>query len=165
MRNAWKGPLHNADNVQSRSLCTSVQSNLGISCPLTYSTVSTDSVSWQWRPRSACTNAQADQGLHCPHIAYGSFFCVHHISIEKCVLSQVLEVLSISQKLHSIACVGFIYLYYYIHINIKIWSPLDPRFGLFIGLGLNFKHLWSYLELFLLLCFHLTQPKYNINKG
>ena len=36
---------------------------------LIYTTVSTDSVSRQWRPRSACTYVQADQGLHCLQIA------------------------------------------------------------------------------------------------
>ena len=34
-----------------------------------------------------------------------------------------------------------LYSLYRLHIFIKIWSPLDPRFGLFTGLGLNFKHL------------------------
>ena len=47
-------------------LVDKVGPDLGIFCFLTYSIMSTDSVSAQGRPRSACTYVQADQGLHCP---------------------------------------------------------------------------------------------------
>ena len=61
--------MHFENNVRrSRLACASVQSNLGIFCMSTYTTVSTDSVSGQRRPRSACAYAQADQGLRCPQI-------------------------------------------------------------------------------------------------
>ena len=46
-----------------------MQFDLSIICSWTYTTVSTDSVHGQQRPRSACTFVQADQGLHCPHSA------------------------------------------------------------------------------------------------
>ena len=55
-------------NVGDRPL-SPVQSDAGIFCSSTYTTVSIDSVSGQRRPRSACANAQADQGLSCPQIA------------------------------------------------------------------------------------------------
>ena len=58
---------------KSSSACPSVQSNLGIFCLITYTIVSTDSVSGQQRSRLACAYAQADQGLCCPHINKGPF--------------------------------------------------------------------------------------------
>ena len=48
--------------------CASMPSNLGIICSSTYTTVSTDSVSVQRRPRSACAFAQAENGLRRPQI-------------------------------------------------------------------------------------------------
>ena len=53
------------EQLRSRSICISMQSDLGILCSLTYTTVFTDSVSRQQRPRSACTNVQADLSLCC----------------------------------------------------------------------------------------------------
>ena len=67
---------------RSGSACAYVQSNMGIFCLTTYTTVSTDSVSRQWRLRSACTYGQADQGLCCPQIRYiRALFmpCVSHV--------------------------------------------------------------------------------------
>ena len=49
-----KGPYANCRQHRSRSACASVQSDLGILCSSTYTTVSTDSVSKQWWPKSAC---------------------------------------------------------------------------------------------------------------
>ena len=60
--------MHFADNVgpdQRAHLCSII---LAFFCPSTYTTVSTDSVSGQRRPRSACAYTQADQGLRCPQI-------------------------------------------------------------------------------------------------
>ena len=54
--------------AKARSVCASVQSDLGILCSSTYTTVAIDSVSGKRRPRSACANAQADLGLRCPQI-------------------------------------------------------------------------------------------------
>ena len=54
---------HTKRALRSRSVFASVQSNLGIFCLLTYTTVSTDSVSGQQRTRSACRIVQADPGL------------------------------------------------------------------------------------------------------
>ena len=63
-----KGPYAICGQRRSRSLCTSVLSNLGIFCLSTYTSISTDTVSRQWRPRSACAYVQADLGLHCQQI-------------------------------------------------------------------------------------------------
>ena len=62
------------------STCASIQSDLSILCSLTYTTVSIDSVSRQWKPWSACTNVQADLGLHCLQIARGPFCALSIIS-------------------------------------------------------------------------------------
>ena len=56
-----------ADNIHPDQRA-SLQSNQGIFCLSIYTTVSTDSVSGQQRPRSACAYVQADQGLSCLHI-------------------------------------------------------------------------------------------------
>ena len=73
-----KGPYAIRRQCMSRSVCTSVQSNLGIFHSSTYTTVPTNSVSGQWRPRSACAYAQADQGLPCLQLTYGPFSLIRH---------------------------------------------------------------------------------------
>ena len=83
MQTDEKGPYAFCGQRRSRSACSSVQSNLGIFCSSTYTTVSTDSVSGQRRPRSACAYAQADQGLRWPQTALGPFSCVmRHIKCQ-----------------------------------------------------------------------------------
>ena len=54
---------------RSRRACSSMQSDLDILCSSTYTTISIDSLSGQWRSWSACANVQADQDLHCQQIA------------------------------------------------------------------------------------------------
>ena len=77
-----KGPYTICEQRRSRSACAFVQSDYSILCSSTYTTVSIDSVSGQWRPWSACANAQADLGLRCPQIAWGPFMCVaHHMQL------------------------------------------------------------------------------------
>ena len=67
-----------AGNVCPESACKSLQSDLGILCSLTYTSVATDSVRGQRWARTACANEQADQGLRCPQITKGSFSYVVH---------------------------------------------------------------------------------------
>ena len=77
-----KGSYVTCEQRRSRSACASVQSDLGILCTSTYTTVSIDSVSGQRRPRSACANAQADLGLRYPRIPKGPFLCVaYHMHV------------------------------------------------------------------------------------
>ena len=74
-----KGPNAICQQRRSRWACTTVKSDLDILWS-TYTTISTESVSRQWRPCSVCANAQADQSRHCLQIAYGSFLCIaHHV--------------------------------------------------------------------------------------
>ena len=78
-----KGPYAFWGQCRSRSPCASMQSNMDTFCSSTNTTVSTDSVRGQQRPRSACTYVQADQGLRCPQIVQGPFSCVvHHVFME-----------------------------------------------------------------------------------
>ena len=74
--------MQSADNV-APDQHASVQSNLGIFRLSTYTTVSTDSVSVQQRPRSVCTYVHADQSLHCPQNYIRAIFvcCSSYISL------------------------------------------------------------------------------------
>ena len=76
MHNTQKRPLYNLQS-RSRSACASRQSDLTIPCSSTYTTVSIDSLSRQWRPWLVLLKKLTDLDLHC--LSLSIWICMNNL--------------------------------------------------------------------------------------
>ena len=123
-----KGPYTICGQRKSISVIATVQSDLSILYPSTYTTVPMDSVSGQRRPWSVCAYAQADLDLRCLQIAFRSLRSI-------CFVNSLHVHVASGYDMHKLT---FFLSFFVLSLHWVLFDH-EAQWGLFLGNGIIFN--------------------------